>query len=445
MTPHRIHKLLVANRSEIAIRVFRTAHELGIRNVAIYSHEDRFALHRFKADEAYRVGRPGEPIRAYLDVAGIIGLARACRVDAIHPGYGFLAENPEFARACLEAGILFVGPRPEVLEALGDKLVARRMATQAGVPVLPGSEASLSGSAEARTLARQMGYPLIVKASMGGGGRGMRIVEQLAGAIEQARQEAGSAFGIPDVFLEKYLPRARHLEVQLIGDQHGNLVHLGERDCSVQRRHQKVVEIAPALNLETAIRQKLLEAALAVGRAVRVDNAATVEFLLDTESGRFYFIEVNPRIQVEHTVTEVVTGVDIVRVQLIIAEGRPLNDPEIGLGSQERIGTHGFALQCRVTTEDPANKFIPDYGRLSHYRSASGFGIRLDAGTAFGGAIITPYYDSLLVPRTQHPLPDAPPRRQRRRLHELSRQPGPGLRQGSGPGGHRPVPDLRCA
>jgi pyruvate carboxylase len=407
MSARQIRKLLVANRSEIAIRVFRTAHELGIRTVAIYSHEDRFALHRFKADEAYRVGRPGEPIRAYLDIPGIINLAKEYEIDAIHPGYGFLSENAQFARACEEAGIVFVGPRPEVLDQLGDKIVARRIAAQANVPILPGTETPVQSIADARALAKKMGYPVIVKASMGGGGRGMRVVqsgEDLAEGIEQAQREAGSAFGIPDVFLEKYLPHARHIEVQLIGDHHGNLVHLFERDCSVQRRHQKVVEIAPAVNLDSAIRQRILDSALAVGRAVKLDNAGTVEFLLDVDTGSFYFIEVNPRIQVEHTVTEVVTGVDIVKTQLLIAQDRPLSDPEINLGSPNRAEPHGFAMQCRVTTEDPANKFIPDYGRLSHYRSASGFGIRLDAGSAFGGAVITPFYDSLLVKVTAHGL-----------------------------------------
>jgi pyruvate carboxylase len=402
-----IRSLLVANRSEIAIRVFRTAHELGVRTVAIYSQEDRFALHRFKADEAYRVGKPGEPIRAYLDIEGIVAVARQLHVDAIHPGYGFLSENPAFARACRDAGIIFVGPRIEILEQLGDKVVARGIAQKAGVPILPGGDAPLRTKAEARALARKLGFPVIVKAAMGGGGRGMRVAASADGldeALEQARREAGAAFGIPDVFLEKYIPRARHIEVQLVGDQHGGLVHLFERDCSLQRRHQKIVEIAPALNLPAATRRRVLDAALAVGRAVGLDNAGTVEFLMDVDSGEFYFIEVNPRIQVEHTVTEQVTGVDIVKSQILIAQNRLLSDPEIGLGDQEAIGTHGFALQCRVTTEDAANRFIPDYGRLSHYRSASGMGIRLDAGTAFSGAVITPFYDSLLVKVTAHGL-----------------------------------------
>lgn len=405
--PGVIKKLLVANRSEIAIRVFRSAHELGIRTVAVYAHEDRFALHRFKADEAYRVGTPGEPLRAYLDIDGIVNMAKRHGIDAIHPGYGFLSENPRLAQACLDAGIIFVGPRVEVLAMLGDKLAARKLARAANVPVLSGSDEPVRDKSEARKLAKRLGYPVIVKASMGGGGRGMRVAqgaEQLDDALDQAQREAGSAFGIADVFLEKFVQRARHIEVQLLGDQHGNLVHLFERDCSLQRRHQKVVEIAPAPNLSEAIKQGLYHAALAVGRAARLDNAGTVEFLYDTDTEQFYFIEVNPRIQVEHTVTEVITGYDVVKTQLLIAQGKPLSDPEIGMGDQAKIQHHGFAFQCRVTTEDPTNKFIPDYGRLSHYRSASGLGIRLDAGSAFSGAVITPFYDSLLVKVTAHGL-----------------------------------------
>ncbi|MBL8865493.1 MAG: pyruvate carboxylase [Planctomycetia bacterium] len=393
-------KLLVANRSEIAIRVFRSAHELGIRTVAIYSHEDRFSLHRFKADEAYRVGKPGEPIRAYLDIPGIVALAKEVGVDAVHPGYGFLSENAAFARACAAAGITFVGPKPEILDNLGDKVAARRIAQQAKVPVLSGSDAPVSAIADAQKLAEKLGYPVMVKAAMGGGGRGMRPVfspDKLADAIQSAQREAGSAFGIPDVFLEKLVQRAKHIEVQLLGDKHGGLVHLFERDCSIQRRHQKVVELAPAPNLPADVRQQILDAAVAIGRAVGLDNAGTVEFLYDDDSRKFYFIEVNPRIQVEHTVTEVVTGYDIVRSQLLVAQGRPLGDSEIGLGDQSKVQVQGYAIQARVTTEDPANNFTPDYGRLSAYRSAGGPGIRLDGGTAFGGAVITPYYDSLLV------------------------------------------------
>lgn len=406
ITVRPIRKLLVANRSEIAIRVFRTATELGIRTVAIYSHEDRFALHRFKADEAYHVGQPGEPIRAYLDIAGIVALAKQHEVDAIHPGYGFLSENPNLARVCAEAGLIFIGPSVAILEQLGDKVVARDIAQKAGVPVLPGSTA-VQTNEEAHKLAEKLGFPVMVKAAMGGGGRGMRVAvsaDKLDDALDQARREAGTAFGIPDVFLEKYIARARHIEVQLLGDHHGNLVHLFERDCSLQRRHQKMVEIAPALNLDPALRQRILDAALAVGRAVRLDNAGTIEFLVDVDNGNFYFIEVNPRIQVEHTVTEQVTGYDVVKSQIFIAQGRPLSDPDIGLGDQSQVGTHGYALQCRVTTEDPANNFLPDYGKLSNYRSASGMGIRLDAGSAFTGAVITPFYDSMLVKVTAHGL-----------------------------------------
>ncbi len=400
-----LRKVLVANRGEIAIRIFRSAHELGIRTVAIYTHEDRFALHRFKADEAYVTGKIGEPIRSYLDIAGIVALSKEHEVDAIHPGYGFLSENAAFARACLEAGITFIGPRPEILEQLGDKTIARQLALQAQVPILPGS-ACVGTQEEAHRVAHELGYPVIVKAAMGGGGRGMRVAqspEQLEHAIEQAQREAGSAFGIPDVFLERFIPRARHIEVQLLGDRHGHLVHLFERDCSVQRRHQKVVEVAPAPKLDSGLRARILEAALAIGRAVKLDNAATAEFLVDVDRGEFYFIEVNPRIQVEHTVTEQVTGIDIVRSQILIAQGLPLNDPSIRLGDQSKITTTGFAIQCRVTTEDPTNNFLPDYGKLSNYRSPGGVGIRLD-GSAFTGAVITPYYDSLLVKVTAYGL-----------------------------------------
>ncbi len=395
-----IRKLLVANRGEIVIRVLRSAHELGLRTVAIYAHEDRFATHRLKADEAYQVGRPGEPLRSYLSIDEIVALAKSKGVDAIHPGYGFLSENAQFAQACQDAGILFVGPTPELLGQLGDKVSARRLAVEAGVPVLGGSGEPIEPGPQAEALAAEMGYPVIVKASMGGGGRGMRVVEapeQLGPAMEQARREAETAFGCPDVFLEKFVRRARHIEVQLLGDAHGNLVHLYERDCSIQRRHQKIVEIAPAPNLAEETRAAICQAALQIGRHVSYRNAGTVEFLLDVETGQHYFIEVNPRVQVEHTVTEVVTGVDIVRSQILIAQGVPLNDPEIDLADQSRIATQGFCFQCRVTSEDPANGFAPDYGRITHYRSPAGMGIRLDGGMATSGALITPYYDSLLV------------------------------------------------
>ena len=395
-----IRKLLVANRGEIAIRVFRSASELGIRTVAIYSHEDRFGMHRLKADEAYPIGRPGEPIRSYLDIGAIVALARDKGVDAIHPGYGFLSENADFARACEAAGIAFVGPRPELLDRLGDKVAARKLAVEAGVPVLGGSDEPVTPGPGAHGLAGSLGYPVIVKASMGGGGRGMRVVESAEGlddAIDQARREAGAAFGVPDVFLEKFIRRARHIEVQILGDHHGHLVHLYERDCSIQRRHQKVIEIAPAPNLDPAVRRSLCDAAVRLANHVRYDCAGTVEFLYDADAGQYYFIEVNPRIQVEHTVTEMVTGVDLIKSQILVTQGAELADPEINLPGQDSVQTQGFAFQCRITTEDPENKFTPDYGKITHYRSPGGLGLRLDGGLAITGAIITPFYDSLLV------------------------------------------------
>lgn len=395
-----IKKLLIANRSEIAIRVCRSAHELQIRTVAIYTYEDRYALHRFKADEAYQIGQPGEPIRAYLDIPAIIRIAKAANVDAIHPGYGFLSENPALAAACDAAGIVFVGPSVQVLESLGNKITAREIAGKAGVPVLGGSSQAIADVADGQKLAADTGYPVILKAANGGGGRGMRVVhrpEDLAGLFEQAQRESMSAFGSPDIFVEKFIQQPRHIEVQLLGDKHGNLVHLYERDCSVQRRHQKVVEIAPAPFLDVNIRDAICESAIKIGRAVGYQNAGTVEFLFDTQTQKYYFIEVNPRIQVEHTVTEEVTGIDIVKSQILVAQGTPLSDPEINLGSQADIRINGFAIQCRVTTEDPANNFMPDYGRVSHYRSAGGAGVRLDGGSAFSGAVINPFYDSLLV------------------------------------------------
>ena len=393
-------KLLVANRSEIAIRVFRSATELGIGTVAIYSHEDRYALHRFKADEAYRIGKPGEPIRSYLDIASIVALARQVGADAIHPGYGFLSERPEFATACAEAGIKFVGPSIHCLESLGDKTAARSIAMSAGVPVLGGTAESIETVEEARQRAQEIGFPVMIKAAKGGGGRGMRAVRTAAEfdqAFESARNEARTAFGSPEVFLEKFINRAKHIEVQLLGDEHGNLVHLYERDCSVQRRHQKVVELAPAPNLSASLRNGILDAALKIGRAVNYSCAGTVEFLVDVEAEKFYFIEVNPRIQVEHTVTEEITNIDIVKCQILVAQGMKLSHDDIGLGDQKNVNLSGFAVQCRVTTEDPANNFMPDYGRVTHYRSAGGMGIRLDAGSAFSGAVVNPFYDSLLT------------------------------------------------
>src|SRR2546429_1652297 len=395
-----IRKLLAANRSEIAIRIFRAANELGLRTVAIYSQEDRLSLHRFKADEAYQVGVGKGPVEAYLDIAGIVALAKEKSVDAIHPGYGFLSENPAFARACEKAGITFVGPPPQLLELLGDKTAARRLATLAGVPVLPGAENPIKSPAEAQKVAREIGYPVIVKAAMGGGGRGMRVVQdaaQLDSLLEEAQGEARSAFGDASVFLEKFLPRARHLEVQILGDHHANLLHLYERDCSVQRRHQKVVEVAPAANLAASIRSELCDAAVQLARKAKYRNAGTVEFLYDVDSQKWYFIEVNPRIQVEHTVTEMVTGIDLVRSQILVAQGHKLHEETMALPLQEKIPLNGAALQCRVTTENPENNFAPDYGKISTYRSPAGFGIRLDGGTAYAGAMLAAYYDSLLV------------------------------------------------
>jgi pyruvate carboxylase len=395
-----IQKLLAANRSEIAIRIFRAANELGLRTVAIYSQEDRLALHRFKADEAYQVGAGKGPVEAYLDIAGIVALAKEKGVDAIHPGYGFLSENPELARACEKAGITFVGPPPNLLELLGDKTAARRLAASAGVPVLPGTEKAVTSPEEAQEIARKIGYPVIVKAAMGGGGRGMRVVHdaaQLDALLEEAQGEARSAFGNASVFLEKFLPRARHLEVQILADHHGNLLHLYERDCSVQRRHQKVVEVAPAANLPASIRGELCDAAVQLARMAQYRNAGTVEFLYDVDSRKWYFIEVNPRIQVEHTVTEMITGIDLVRSQILVAQGHKLHEPPMALPEQDKIPLNGTALQCRVTTEDPEKNFAPDYGKISTYRSPAGFGIRLDGGTAYAGAMLAAYYDSLLV------------------------------------------------
>jgi pyruvate carboxylase len=404
--PHAIHKILVANRSEIAIRVMRAAAELGIKTVAIYAAEDRFGLHRFKSDESYLVGEGKKPIAAYLDIADIIRIAKEAKCDAIHPGYGFLSENPDFADACAANGIAFIGPRSDVMRTLGNKVAARKAAVAAGVPVMPATGALPRDIAQAKQLALEVGYPLMLKASWGGGGRGMRVIESEADLSEQldmARREALAAFGNDEMYLEKLVRRARHVEVQILGDRHGNLVHLFERDCTVQRRNQKVVERAPAPYLDDASRAELCEAALRLGRAVGYTHAGTVEFLMDADTEQFYFIEVNPRIQVEHTVTEQVTGIDIVKAQIRICEGAMIGNhaidgiPLAGVPAQQDIRLNGHALQCRVTTEDPENNFTPDYGRLTAYRSAAGFGVRLDGGTAYAGAIITPYYDSLLV------------------------------------------------
>jgi len=408
-----MQKLLAANRGEIAIRIMRAATELGMRTVGIYSKEDRLSLHRFKADEAHQIGEGKGPVEAYLDIEGIIRIAKDTGASAIHPGYGFLSENPAFSRACEKAGITFVGPSTELLELLGDKTAARRLAQRANVPVIPGtghvvlkldvSKLDVSKLDNVKRAAKEIGFPLIVKAAFGGGGRGMRVVEspaELETRFAEASNEARSSFGNGAVFLERFIRRPRHIEVQILGDRQGEILHLYERDCSVQRRHQKVVEVAPAVQLDPAIRAALCEAAVRIARTAGYYNAGTVEFLVDSETDAWYFIEVNPRIQVEHTVTEMVTGIDLVRSQILIARGEALHGREIGLPPQDQIPLYGYALQCRVTTEDPQNNFVPDYGKIHTYRSPAGFGLRLDGASAYGGAVISPYYDSLLVKLT---------------------------------------------
>jgi pyruvate carboxylase len=395
----KFKKILVANRGEIAIRIFRACTELGIQTVAVYSEQDNVSLHRFKADEAYLIGEKKGPIEAYLDIEGILEVAKRNNVDAIHPGYGFLAENAEFSRRCQEEGIVFIGPSPEHIQMFGDKVDAREMAEKANIPTVPGTPEPIQTLQEALLFVKQHGYPIIIKAAAGGGGRGMRIVrnqEELQGAIERARSEAKSAFGNGAVYIEKYLERPKHIEVQIIGDRYGNVVHLFERDCSIQRRHQKVVEVAPSVSLPEELRHRICEAALQLMKTAGYYNAGTVEFLV-TPDHQFYFIEVNPRVQVEHTITELITGIDIVQTQIRIAEGYALDDPEIGIPDQKSVVTRGFAIQCRVTTEDPARNFSPETGRLLAYRSGGGFGIRLDGGNGYPGAFITSHYDSLLV------------------------------------------------
>jgi pyruvate carboxylase len=396
-------KLLVANRSEIAIRIMRAANELRLRTVAIYAQEDRFCIHRFKADESYVVGTDKGPVGAYLDIEGIIALALDKGVDMIHPGYGFLSENSAFARACEQAGITFVGPRSNLLDLMGDKVAARALAAKLGVPTLPGTENPVEDRDEALQIAETIGFPLIIKAAFGGGGRGMRVVEKpadLGPLLDEARGEAGRAFGNSAVFLERYIKRAKHIEVQVLGDNHGNVIHLHERDCSVQRRHQKVIEIAPSVDLKPGVVRELCDAAARMARDISYNNAGTVEFLFDLDHDEWFFIEMNPRIQVEHTVTEVITGVDLVRSQILIANGAGLNGPELAIPPQEAIPRNGYAIQARITTEDPDNKFTPSYGKILTYRSAAGFGIRLDGGMGDTGSVITPFYDSLLVKLT---------------------------------------------
>ncbi|SFC07162.1 pyruvate carboxylase [Tropicimonas isoalkanivorans] len=415
-------KILVANRGEIAIRVMRAASEMRKRTVAIYAEEDKLSLHRFKADEAYRIGEGMGPVAAYLSIEEIIRVARACGADAIHPGYGLLSENPNFVDACTEAGIAFIGPRAETMRQLGDKASARRIAMEAGVPVIPATEVLGDDMAEIKRQAAEIGYPLMLKASWGGGGRGMRPVlseDELADKVLEGRREAEAAFGNGEGYLEKMITRARHVEVQILGDSQGHIYHLWERDCSVQRRNQKVLERAPAPYLSGAQREKLCSLGRKICEHVGYQCAGTVEFLMDMETGEFYFIEVNPRIQVEHTVTEEVTGIDIVRAQILVTEGKSLVEAT-GIASQYDVTLDGHAMQCRITTEDPRNNFIPDYGRITGYRGATGMGVRLDGGTAYSGAVITRYYDSLLEKLTVWaPTPEATIARMSRALREF--------------------------
>ena len=411
MQTKEIQKVLVANRGEIAIRIFRACHDLGIHTVAIYSNEDTYSLFRTKADEAYLVGEKKSPLGAYLDIPGIIGLAKRRGVTAIHPGYGFLSENADFARACEENGILFIGPSSKVLGQMGDKLSAKEIAISCGVPIIPGCTEPLRDAEDAVEKAVSFGFPVILKAAAGGGGRGMRRCdspEEVRTAYELVHSEAEKAFGCGDIFMEKYLVEPKHIEVQILADQHGNVYHLGERDCSLQRRYQKVVEFAPAWSVPQETVEALRRDAVKIARSVGYVSAGTVEFLVD-KNGGYYFIEMNPRIQVEHTVTEMVTGVDIVRSQILIAAGYPLSHPEIGLSRQEDVHVDGYAIQCRVTTEDPANNFAPDNGKITAYASSGGFGVRLDGGNADVGTVISPYYDSLLVKVTSwdHNFPAA--------------------------------------
>jgi len=396
----RISRLLAANRSEIAIRIFRAATEMGIRTFAVYAEEDKLSLHRFKADEAYLLGKGKGPLEAYLSIDEVIRVAKEHRVDAIHPGYGFLSESPEFADACADAEIIFIGPSSNTMRTLGNKVAARNLAISCGVPVMPASGPLPDDPHTILTAAKAVGYPVMIKASWGGGGRGMRPIERedkLIDAVLSAKREAKSAFGKDEIYLEKLVRQARHVEVQILGDRHGNLVHLFERDCSIQRRNQKIIERAPAPYLDASMREALCASALKIGKATNYVGAGTVEFLMDAVDGKFYFIEVNPRIQVEHTVTEVVTGLDIVKAQIRIAEGGHIGEAaETGIPPQSGIHLSGHAMQCRITTENPENNFIPDYGRITAYRGAMGFGIRIDGGTAYSGAVVTRFYDPML-------------------------------------------------
>ena len=395
----KIDKLFVANRGEIAIRICRAASELGIRTIAVYTYEDRYSLHRYKADEAYQIGKQDEPLKPYIEVETIINAALAAGADAIHPGYGFLSENVELARRCKETGIIFIGPEPEVMEQLGDKMAAKILARKAGIPLIEDSRIDLNNPETALSEARRIGFPVMVKAAAGGGGRGMRVVREesnLIASFTEAKSEAKKAFGDDTVFLEKYIENPKHIEVQIMGDNYGNIIHLYERDCSVQRRFQKVVEVAPAPRLPQDVKDKLYQYALRIATEVNYNNVGTIEFLVDKEMN-IYFIEVNPRIQVEHTITEEITKIDIVRSQILIARGHRLSDPEIFITRQEDVTVRGFAIQCRITTEDPGNNFKPDFGTIITYRNAAGFGIRLDEGSSYTGMRISPFFDSLLV------------------------------------------------
>lgn len=415
-------KILIANRGEIAIRVMRAANEMGKQTVAIYAEEDKLSLHRFKADEAYRIGEGMGPVAAYLSIEEIIRVARECGADAIHPGYGLLSENPDFVDACAANGITFIGPKAETMRSLGDKASARRVAMKAGVPVIPATEVLGNDMAAIKKEAADVGYPLMLKASWGGGGRGMRPIlseDEVEEKVLEGRREAEAAFGNGEGYLEKMIIKARHVEVQILGDKHGGMYHLFERDCSVQRRNQKVVERAPAPYLTEAQRAEVCDLGYKICKHVNYECAGTVEFLMDMETGKFYFIEVNPRVQVEHTVTEEVTGIDIVQAQILIAEGKSIAEAT-GKDSQDEIRLNGHALQTRVTTEDPSNNFIPDYGRITAYRSATGMGIRLDGGTAYAGGVITRYYDSLLTKVTAWaPTPEKAIKRMDRALREF--------------------------
>ena len=395
----KIKKVLVANRGEIAIRIFRACVEIGLKTVGVYTYEDRYSLHRYKSDESYQIGADNEPLKPYLNIDEIIRVAKQNNVDAIHPGYGFLSENAMFAQKCEDNNIIFIGPKVSVLKALGDKITAKKVAVANNIPIIESNTKDIVNIELALSEAKNIGYPVMLKAASGGGGRGMRVIrskEELLGAFDEARRESLTAFGDDTVFLEKYVENPKHIEIQIVADSHGNMVHLYERDCSVQRRYQKVIEFAPSFGLEQETKDKLYEYALKICKAVDYNNIGTVEFLLD-EDGSIYFIEVNPRIQVEHTVTEIVTNIDLVKAQIFIAGGYKLSDQQIKIKDQDAIKVTGYALQCRITTEDPSNDFKPDYGTISTYRSASGFGIRLDAGSLYQGVNVSPFFDSMLV------------------------------------------------